>query len=235
MTGTPPRWRGRHRHVHREPVRTGNTPALAGTTAPQAARWPASGEHPRAGGDDGIDTSGANGAVGTPPRWRGRLAGGVGRYQPVGNTPALAGTTRAAARRSPAGREHPRAGGDDFTRAAREHIEPGTPPRWRGRRHQREGAVSDDRNTPALAGTTDRPCERRARGAEHPRAGGDDTRPDRSSRPRRGTPPRWRGRRRHDLGTDADLRNTPALAGTTASARAADAPGREHPRAGGDD
>jgi len=51
-TGTPPRGRGPREDIRVGPV-DGNTPARAGTTVASVLVNGRSGEHPRAGGDDG--------------------------------------------------------------------------------------------------------------------------------------------------------------------------------------
>ena len=151
------------------------------------------------------------------------------------NTPALAGTTRAAAWSTLPVMEHPRAGGDDSLAAFPVPVAYGTPPRWRGRLHAQSRGDGRRRNTPALAGTTFAAMRSTMRRREHPRAGGDDGHTSRSSQVAGGTPPRWRGRRPTARFSAAHVGNTPALAGTTC-ARSHETHGcGEHPRAGGDD
>ncbi len=234
LRGTPPRWRGRPVRGPLRRDRLRNTPALAGTTCPTSCEGCRAGNIPALAGTT------------CPTSCEGCRAG---------NTPALAGTTTAAAPCSARSWEHPRAGGDDHSRTAEtsgrsEHpraggddkrlLPPsspahGTAPRWRGRPASRARAHVGRRNTPALAGTT---CSRTSRSSvtsEHPRAGGDDA--GRTARPRArcGTPPRWRGRPGGVRRRRPCVRNTPALAGTTASTAIAGSAAREHPRAGGDD
>ena len=115
--------------------------------------------------------------------------------------------------------EHPRAGGDDLRKGGAGLAPPGTPPRWRGRRPPVPDRAKGHGNTPALAGTTPHSATPFRAAVEHPRAGGDDccTRPPLMDR--RGTPPRWRGRRTTDWDGLITAGNTPALAGTTLTLR----------------
>jgi len=215
ILGTPPRGRGRRRRVCRVSPGSGNTPARAGTTAPRSLTSSYSQEHPRAGGDDGMQGSTDMLREGTPPRGRGRLRGSHRPRVRAGNTPARAGTTRPTTLRVSPWTEHPRAGGDDRLRTAPDGAASGTPPRGRGR--------------PT--------CRRRDRlkGLEHPRAGGDDPVDTRDGIVSSGTPPRGRGRQRSIHSRCGGERNTPARAGTTPGYEGTYWTSTEHPRAGGDD
>ncbi len=192
-------------------------------------------EHPRACGDDVVVTCAGFTHRGTPPRVRGRRAPAAGRPPRKGNTPARAGTTRPTPR-SPRGRsEHPRACGDDDLQ--RPELVPlgGTPPRVRGRRWRPARWCRRTGNTPARAGTTYPYGPRTVRVREHPRACGDDAHRVVDLEPRRGTPPRVRGRLDPLLDAERRDRNTPARAGTTWTSTGPTRTTTEHPRACGDD
>jgi len=65
------------------------------------------------GGDDMLDENKFRGALGPPPRGRGRRCGGLGLGGVEGTTPAWAGTTVSAEDRTTLETDHPRVGGDD--------------------------------------------------------------------------------------------------------------------------
>jgi len=195
-SGTPPRGRGRRGpRIRVHPVGR-NTPARAGTTStiPPAADHP--GEHPRAGGDDRAWDCTSAAVRGTPPRGRGRRYRGGGHHPGTGNTPARAGTTESCWAASCSLPEHPRAGGDDTSRAVGTGSSVGTPPRGRGRRSYGAPPWRVRRNTPARAGTTRGHRWTRSHSREHPRAGGDDATAGGAPVTGTGTPPRGRGRHR---------------------------------------
>ena len=70
--GSSPRWRGRPQEAAALAGRAGLIPALAGTTGGRSSRKPNVWAHPRAGGDDVGDVTGAHQLAGSSPRWRGR-------------------------------------------------------------------------------------------------------------------------------------------------------------------
>ncbi len=232
--GTPPRWRGRRRGRVRQRHRLRNTPALAGTTTPTRTTAPCRPEHPRAGGDDDPPQPPTPRAPGTPPRWRGRHIEPNRRLRRVGNTPALAGTTRAWSLPALRCAEHPRAGGDDQFEDLYAGTGFGTPPRWRGR-HARPVAKGAGQGTsPRWRGRHARPVAKGAGQGTSPRWRG-RPRPQRPARRGPGNTPALagtttQGRPRHLAG-----RNTPALAGTTRDSSRRRRPPTEQPRAGGDD
>ncbi len=193
--------------------------------------------------------------AGTPPRRRGGPPHPLGHLARHRKTPASAGRTPSSAPPSPGRSEHPRVGGED------EHLPRGlaqvrgTPPRRRGGPQVLEQHQRGQRNTPASAGRTVSPSACASSATEHPRVGGEDSCSSSSVGGCCGTPPRRRGGPGEDDRVDgADRntpasagrtrrtgrprplqRNTPASAGRTPARSAADSPGPEHLRVGGED
>lgn len=83
---------GRHGDIdHRG--NTGNTPASAGRTRRCGGTLRHWSEHPRIGGEDVDDVAAGPGLLGTPPRVRGAVGGGVHRFGERGPIPAGAGSS----------------------------------------------------------------------------------------------------------------------------------------------
>ncbi len=212
--GSPPRRRGRLPAglPDRRPV--GLTPAQAGTAPPNATSPTHRRAHPRAGGDGDPGIRDFIWPQGSPPRRRGRLAGGVWHDPALGLTPAQAGTAHRSRRPAWPWRAHPRAGGDGTSICASSIAFMGSPPRRRGRRPERWQHGGHLRLTPAQAGTApgvwsfDRP------GWAHPRAGGDGLNQRSPRGCGRGSPPRRRGRPCICARTRCRRGLTPAQAGT---------------------
>ena len=131
--------------------------------------------------------------------------------------------------------EHPRVRGDDLRQHPSARFALGTPPRARGRHPHRPDRRRGHRNTPACAGTTYDAANPLAGVEEHPRVRGDDLDTITGRHNRAGTPPRARGRRTHPWWPLLRGRNTPACAGTTATACGCTSSPAEHPRVRGDD
>ena len=212
-----------------------NTPACAGTTDAGTAAYYDRLEHPRVRGDDTRSRYSFSSRRGTPPRARGRRHLGMLLGLVEWNTPACAGTT---CRGCPSGwgcPEHPRVRGDDALHVGGAIHAHGTPPRARGRPGVATGHPHTGRNTPACAGTTRRSAGGGGSRTEHPRVRGDDGMADYLLAGDGGTPPRARGRLEVTLEHMDGPRNTPACAGTTASAARSARSRWEHPRVRGDD
>ena len=191
---------------------------------------------------------------GTIPRWRGARAGGHRAGAIRGAIPALAGSTaEPAASVSPTG-DHPRAGGE-HTRSSCPAV-PGTgpSPRWRGALRDALPDADPEGTIPALAGSTpaarpcscgcrdhpraggehSRPCRLAPRIRDHPRAGGEHHHPGVPGEHKRGLSPRWRGAPSRAARYAAALGTIPALAGSTPRPPSRPRRGRDHPRAGGE-
>jgi hypothetical protein len=191
------------------------TPARAGTTRGNPAGAVSIGENPGACGDDALRPHPAIQPGGEPPRVRGRLA----PRGPVGHRP----------------RRTPRACGDDDRPPPQGADGQGEPPRVRGRRDELDDRSCWWRRTPARAGATAASTTRSCRWPENPRACGDDCAMSSSSRWLSGEPPRVRGRHDACAASVADVRRTPARAGTTGRGRCVRCLSTENPRACGDD
>ena len=193
--GPPPRMRGRRWDDWVGAQVPGLTPAHAGktpTATPPARRTPA---HPRACGEDLAYASSSRDEWGSPPRMRGRPQTiPAGRVR-VGLTPAHAGKTASRSSKVLEWTAHPRACGEDSTTRGSTRARPGSPPRMRGRhftsrcRHRPRGL------TPAHAGKTAPTAPSAWVAWAHPRACGEDYRPDGYKPEGKGSPPRMRGRR----------------------------------------
>jgi len=91
---------------------------------------------------------------GSPPSWRGILAGGWGPEVNRRITPELAGNTNLKLNSQQALKDHPRAGGEYKALDAGKMPAQGSPPSWRGIPGQRLGTGMARRITPELAGNT---------------------------------------------------------------------------------
>mgnify|MGYP001190351610 CR=1 FL=1 len=191
------------------------TPACAGTTLGRGSRRRRTGAHPRVRGDDSSSHVPMPESAGSPPRARGRRAGGRPEGVPPRLTPACAGTTSRTRRAAPLAR--------------------GSPPRARGRRG---GVGAWGRGlglTPACAGTTWRTAPPGRSRWAHPRVRGDDASVMPTASTNFGSPPRARGRhRRRQQGVGGE-RLTPACAGTTSVGTVTGRLQGAHPRVRGDD
>ena len=171
--------------------------------------------HPRAGGENWNHSTTTETAAGSSPRGRGK---------PVMSTTDSAVTVA-----------HPRAGGENAGKTLDVLVAPGSSPRGRGKPCRRRVSRPVGGLIPARAGKT-RPCSSRPRTCRaHPRAGGENTRPqwahpDRGAHPRAGgenaavgcgqpgacgSSPRGRGKRRRRPEGDSGGRLIPARAGKT--------------------
>ena len=109
-------------------------------------------DHPRVCGEKNDRRVQHTGAMGSPPRMRGKALVLVLAIVNQRITPAYAGKSRLSARRPDAHRDHPRVCGEKSTTRAAGSILPGSPPRMRGKAAR---AVCDDVAagiTPAYAG-----------------------------------------------------------------------------------
>ena len=93
MPGSPPRMRGKQIHENGLVKLAGITPAHAGKTLFAFACFTLRRDHPRACGENHIQPSSPALPLGSPPRMRGKLAGGIYQNRRAGITPAHAGKT----------------------------------------------------------------------------------------------------------------------------------------------
>ena len=173
--------------------------------------------------------------MGPPPRARGRHATVEATHDPLGTTPAGAGTTFVRDESSEQMQDHPRGRGDDWWHVLLRLPGAGPPPRARGRQ-RRAGVVRAVRGTtPAGAGTTAPPPPAARRRRDHPRGRGDDVAQLGDPGGEQGPPPRARGRPDPRSRAAGRRGTTPAGAGTTTRAPRTVGRGWDHPRGRGDD
>ena len=90
-TGSPPHRRGKGRHVCGIKVVAGITPAWAGKSPEFRLPYLQSEDHPRVGGEKPSVCTTVRVCIGSPPRWRGKVADGLLAGACPGITPAWAG------------------------------------------------------------------------------------------------------------------------------------------------
>ena len=166
--------RGRLPPPSEQVLETGNTPAYAGKTLVLPYTLTPGKKHPRVCGEDFMPVEQADLSPETPPRMRGRLEQRIPNPHTVGNTPAYAGKTRRTLRQTAAGRKHPRVCGEDPGVRILSCPTLETPPRMRGRQKAHLRVQIEDRNTPAYAGKTNFPEQKRKEKKKHPRVCGED-------------------------------------------------------------
>ena len=195
----------------------GITPAHAGKTSRLQTRALATGDHPRACGENHHPLSSLPPASGSPPRMRGKRSGTPVMRMCPGITPAHAGKTFHVKLLSYSSWEHPRACGENRRGASDGWSRLGSPPRMRGKRQRVCISYEQKGITPAHAGKTGQgPASCFSQG-DHPRACGENSmRTARKSR-ESGSPPRMRGKR-GPAPQSFGLRGiTPAHAGKTST------------------
>ena len=92
--GSPPRVRGKVSTAFWNPSSVGITPACAGKRKSCPRLKAACRDHPRVCGEKFLAGGCLVGWLGSPPRVRGKAAGGAGGNHPAGITPACAGKSR---------------------------------------------------------------------------------------------------------------------------------------------
>ena len=112
---------------------TGITPARAGKSNDIALILSVIGDHPRACGEKKSFSPYLKGAVGSPPRVRGKVQSAVGAVPQAGITPARAGKSGTAARAQAQSGDHPRACGEKDGGVPTAEQKKGSPPRVRGK------------------------------------------------------------------------------------------------------
>ena len=172
--GTSPRMRGKHLHVCKVFVVSGNIPAHAGKTPLPTPVGGGVGEHPRACGENTPAALSTTSSSGTSPRMRGKLLHHLPSRLVRGNIPAHAGKTRASKSLLVIEKEHPRACGENNPNPALLPHQAGTSPRMRGKRKANSCWSVYMGNIPAHAGKTALVRYRPKMPAEHPRACGEN-------------------------------------------------------------
>ena len=192
--GSPPRMRGKVNSVDPETGKDGITPAYAGkrcgSSSPAGPRW----DHPRVCGEKIRSQRDEDKLVGSPPRMRGKVSRhAAGRLYP-GITPAYAGKSRFLWTDSGARRDHPRVCGEKLQPAMVRGMDPGSPPRMRGKVRPCFLRPSLLGITPAYAGKSSLLISWRTLIRDHPRVCGEKLIEFISINLIKGSPPRMRGK-----------------------------------------
>ncbi len=191
-------------------------------------------DHPRVGGENGVDGGASRMLGGPPPRRRGERRAARDRLVGRRTTPASAGRT--GERESGHGQapDHPRVGGENGPGRGAVLVEGGPPPRRRGEHPEQPCRPGHRRTTPASAGRTVSSTRSTSVGADHPRVGGENPGAPVDGLPRAGPPPRRRGEPAQLSIGPTDYRITPASAGSTTKPDGRTPPQADHPRVGGE-
>jgi hypothetical protein len=240
-SGSPPHSRGARPHSRGAPaqgmartVRSGITPAFAGSTS----RWSAVSElgrgHPRIRGEHGpVHVCGLP-SVGSPPHSRGARGQGRPHCGQDGITPAFAGSTPGRKSAVTWMWDHPRIRGEHAVAPPAVFFCMGSPPHSRGAPISGYAGDTTDGITPAFAGSTEARLPMTAARRDHPRIRGEHTTRRYASTPPTGSPPHSRGARNPGNWTANDFGITPAFAGSTVQDLSSLAPVADHPRIRGE-
>ena len=171
---------------------------------------------------------------GSPPRGRGKVDGPPAQVGRGRITPAQAGRSPYFLYGKKDYKDHPRIGGEKAELTAAVISAMGSPPRRRGKGYREFGIDISDRITPAQAGKSVAPRQKRSALWDHPRVGGEKYSRPSYSRISMGSPPRRRGKALHRVKNDLRYGITPAWAGK--STVVLPTPGYlwDHPRVGGE-
>ena len=171
---------------------------------------------------------------GSPPRGRGKVDGPPAQVGRGRITPAQAGRSPYFLYGKKDYKDHPRIGGEKAELTAAVISAMGSPPRRRGKGYREFGIDISDRITPAQAGKSVAPRQKRSALWDHPRVGGEKGRAVLGPVLGPGSPPRGRGKvtRLYAL---ADLEGiTPAWAGKSCVLGLCFELFKDHPRVGGE-
>ena len=171
---------------------------------------------------------------GSPPRGRGKVDGPPAQVGRGRITPAQAGRSPYFLYGKKDYKDHPRIGGEKAELTAAVISAMGSPPRRRGKGYREFGIDISDRITPAQAGKSVAPRQKRSALWDHPRVGGEKYSRPSYSRISMGSPPRGRGKGK-DYATAETMQGiTPAWAGKSCPARCRSQSCGDHPRVGGE-
>ena len=152
ILGSPPRVRGKARHLVRGAVKRGITPACAGKREPPPAFRACGRDHPRVCGEKRAARRAAAGRAGSPPRVRGKVNDIRFRKTNSGITPACAGKSTKQEKQQGKARDHPRVCGEKTGSSTAAGVHLGSPPRVRGKASGLSVLQRPSRITPACAG-----------------------------------------------------------------------------------
>lgn len=150
---------------------------------------------------------------GSPPRGRGKVDGPPAQVGRGRITPAQAGRSPYFLYGKKDYKDHPRIGGEKAELTAAVISAMGSPPRRRGKGYREFGIDISDRITPAQAGKSVAPRQKRSALWDHPRVGGEKSWNLRLFSVGAGSPPRGRGKVRLSRLCPRRIGITPAWAG----------------------
>ena len=232
--GSSPRGRGKLIVVAMGIGLGGLIPAWAGKTRVRCPLVAGRAAHPRVGGENLEQSTGAIEAVGSSPRGRGKPAWGLRSLRAWRLIPAWAGKTTGTARAAVHRQAHPRVGGENSSLVATPTSAAGSSPRGRGKQNASPTGRVLKGLIPAWAGKT---LVRRLGGHQakaHPRVGGENAVEVDPAVVRVGSSPRGRGKPSWWAGELARRGLIPAWAGKTAHATDWSNQDQAHPRVGGE-
>ena len=171
---------------------------------------------------------------GSPPRRRGKVDGPPAQVGRGRITPAQAGRSPYFLYGKKDYKDHPRIGGEKAELTAAVISAMGSPPRRRGKGYREFGIDISDRITPAQAGKSVAPRQKRSALWDHPRVGGEKILEPSMGVGNFGSPPHGRGKVVRS-GVHRCCRGiTPAWAGKRCSSGRCCMRQRDHPRVGGE-
>ena len=213
VRGSPPRGRGKVQQRRSTGKQAGITPAWAGKSRFAVLRSELSEDHPRVGGEKAHASKRFRLSQGSPPRGRGKVNALAFSYDGLRITPAWAGKSSMIFQPLTVFPDHPRVGGEKLSCPAHGRHYQGSPPRGRGKVPTKTYQVPKIRITPAWAGKRLMLTPNSARTWDHPRVGGEKFWLHVLWSPRRGSPPRGRGKALEFVPVSRWYRITPAWAG----------------------
>ena len=232
--GSPPRVRGKAPKTARCASASRITPARAGKSARRWAGARRARDHPRACGEKLMDWQRQAVTEGSPPRVRGKARAPNSKRPALRITPARAGKSMRSPWTTWCERDHPRACGGKPDMKGMSSIASGSPPRVRGKAGHEGHVLHRLGITPARAGKSGRPRNRRHRPRDHPRACGEKVNKEDVPMCRQGSPPRVRGKVGQAFLERIHIGITPARAGKSNNRGRARWLHRDHPRACGE-
>ena len=215
--GSPPRVRGKLKSARASSRVPRITPACAGKTLFLSFQHFVNQDHPRVCGENVCLACALLFATGSPPRVRGKLfiMSIISTRRRI--TPACAGKTLRPSCLSSAMEDHPRVCGENQHVPLPKVVAAGSPPRVRGKRNAAVRQPEIRGITPACAGKTGSQKRKGLVIGDHPRVCGENLRILFAAAAIAGSPPRVRGKHKHDLSAIQGKRITPACAGKTRS------------------
>ena len=232
--GSPPRGRGKvsRRLAPTEIVRI--TPAWAGKSERPPFCYVRGRDHPRVGGEKPDTALQLPSHWGSPPRGRGKGEGKTEIARTLRITPAWAGKRHTLKTSSRDDWDHPRVGGEKFTRVEDSSSCAGSPPRGRGKAQAFRVRPVGRGITPAWAGKRRSGFVLAPAPTDYPRVGGEKPEWTSLEEIERGSPPRGRGKAKDRLFRSVLCGITPAWAGKSRSGPLLRRLSGDHPRVGGE-